>query len=668
MSVSTMKKLTVITPAVETDRMIRRLLRLRCVQVSERAPNGTDGQQPALSPVVCDGEKLRLEKRVAQIRDAIAVLDPYDVKPRPWNKGGISADYDSFLSSGRYDAAYETVCQALDMTAELDAMTSELAGLADKRARLAPWLSDPNPLDVQETKTGVLFRGCFPPHTDELGLDGLLTDISCAFAVISGDETGVYVTALCLRDVYPEVMSRFTSVGMTPVTLSDMGLDGTCDEADRLLAEKQAALNIRHQLSVDKLKKLGESLTDVRILYDVDNTSLLALEQKSRLSASSLCTVLEGWVPEDKATCVSAALDRLDCAYDMTDPAPDDIPPVLLKNNGYASNFEWVVGMYSYPKYGTYDPTFVMSIFYFLIFGLMFADVGYGLVLVIGGLLGPVFLHLKPSMKRSFNMFGYCGISSMIMGVLFGGWFGDLPYALMTNFLGLYETTEAAKEAVPFFNGLWINPIDDPMTFLVISLGMGGIHLIGGMVVKFCLLCKQKKVFAAIFDIGSWWVIFAGIGVLALVDKKAGLITLGVGVAMVVLTAGREAKNPLMKLAKGLLGLYDIVNYASDLLSYSRILALGLASAVIAQVFNLLATMGGTGVVGIILFIVVIIIGHLLNLAINVLGSFVHTSRLQYLEFFGKFFEEGGTGFVPCVPSDEYSTVETPVDGNNPSA
>jgi V/A-type H+-transporting ATPase subunit I len=316
-----------------------------------------------------------------------------------------------------------------------------------------------------------------------------------------------------------------------------------------------------------------------------------------------------------------------------------------------------------------------MSIFYFVIFGLMFADVGYGVLLVLIGFLAPKLLRMKQGMTRMLNMFAYCGISCALCGFIFGGWFGDLPYALMTSFGG-YPSAEAAKEAFPIFNGLVVtlggnpvslNPLDNPMAFLVISLAMGAVHLIAGMAVKFCLLCKQGDVFAAVFDIGSYWILFGGIG-LAFVHSTAGLIAIGVAVLMIVATHGRDQKNPIMKLLMGLKGLYDLISYASDLLSYSRILALGLASAVMAQVFNLLATMGGPTPAGIIMFVPILLIGHVLNMAINLLGAFVHTSRLQYLEFFGKFFEDGGVAFAPALPSDTYSTVESDTSDEDAAA
>jgi V/A-type H+-transporting ATPase subunit I len=187
------------------------------------------------------------------------------------------------------------------------------------------------------------------------------------------------------------------------------------------------------------------------------------------------------------------------------------------------------------------------------------------------------------------------------------------------------------------------------------------------MALKFVLLCKQGDVFAAVFDIGSYWILFEGIG-LAFVHSTAGLIAIGTAVVMIVATHGRDQKNPVMKVLMGLKGLYDLISYASDLLSYSRILALGLASAVMAQVFNLLATMGGPTPAGIIMFVPILLIGHVLNMAINLLGAFVHTSRLQYLEFFGKFFEDGGVAFAPALPSDTYSTVESDTSDEDAAA
>ena len=178
------------------------------------------------------------------------------------------------------------------------------------------------------------------------------------------------------------------------------------------------------------------------------------------------------------------------------------------------------------------------------------------------------------------------------------------------------------------------------------------------MAVKFYLLCRQGDILSAVFDIGSYWILFGGIG-LIFVDSTIGLVVTLVGVAMIVLTQGRHKKNIFAKFVFGLKGLYDLISYASDLLSYCRILALGLAAGVMAQVFNLLATLGGVSVGGFLMLIAIMLVGHGLNIAINLLGAFVHTCRLQYLEFFSRFYEDGGVPFDPAVPCEKYSTAET---------
>ena len=500
-------------------------------------------------------------------------------------------------------------------------------------------------------------------------MDDALADLHAGVEEVGRDEDALYVSVLTMKEDADAVSRALTGLGFLRVTFKGLP-DEAAPAAENLrLCQKELdERDISLQIITDTLRRLSEKLPELQVLYDLESTTLTAAREKQKLATTEECVVLEGWVPAEREGKVAAALDKLPCAYGMEEPAEGEEPPVLLKNNAFSANFEWVVGMYSYPKYGTFDPTTVMSIFYFLIFGLMFADVGYGILVTLIGFLAPKILRMKPSMTRMLNMFAYCGIACAVCGFIFGGWFGDLPYALMTSFGG-YESTEAAKEAFPLFNGLVVtfggepvslNPLDNPMAFLIISLAMGAVHLIAGMAVKFVLLCKQGDVFAAIFDIGAYWILFAGLA-LIFVSPNVGWIVLGVGALMIVATYGRAQKNFLMRIAMGFKGLYDLINYASDLLSYCRILALGLASAVMAQVFNLLATMGGPTPVGFVLLVAVLLIGHVLNIAINLLGAFVHTSRLQYLEFFGKFFEDGGVGFAPATPSEEYSTAEADI-------
>ena len=663
-----MKKLTVLAPERDADRLVRRLMRLRCAELST-VPLGDLPDGGTLLRYDCDTARAEAERRVAAVTSAMPLLDAYTVKAKPWNKKPIAITAEEFRESGRFDAARETVAEVLALGERRVTEQNEYNRLNGLSRALTPWLEYPQPLTGENTALTEVWLGTLPPKTLISTVDDALADLHAGVEEVGRDEDALYVSVLTMKEDADAVSRALTGLGFLRVTFKGLP-DEAAPAAENLrLCQKELdERDISLQIVTDTLRRLSEKLPELQVLYDLESTTLTAAREKQKLATTEECVVLEGWVPAEREGKVAAALDKLPCAYGMEEPAEGEEPPVLLKNNAFSANFEWVVGMYSYPKYGTFDPTTVMSIFYFLIFGLMFADVGYGILVTLIGFLAPKILRMKPSMTRMLNMFAYCGIACAVCGFIFGGWFGDLPYALMTSFGG-YESTEAAKEAFPLFNGLVVtlggepvslNPLDNPMAFLIISLAMGAVHLIAGMAVKFVLLCKQGDVFAAIFDIGAYWILFAGLA-LIFVSPNVGWIVLGVGALMIVATYGRAQKNFLMRIAMGFKGLYDLINYASDLLSYCRILALGLASAVMAQVFNLLATMGGPTPVGFVLLVAVLLIGHVLNIAINLLGAFVHTSRLQYLEFFGKFFEDGGVGFAPATPSEEYSTAEADI-------
>ena len=664
MSVTVMKKLTVLASLRDADRLVRRLIRLRCVDMSavslDDLPDGG-----TLVRYDSDAARAEAERRCADVSAALALLDGYAVKEKPRSRP-IEASAEDFHASGRFEAARAVVQETLQIRDSQTACHNERNRLEALCRSLTPWLEYAASPEGEETALCEVWLGTFPAATLISDADEALADLHAGVEEVGRDENALYAAVLLMKSEADAVAQALAGRGFSRTSLKGLPGGETAGENYKLCQKGLSDIENQLQSLRDRMYCLAEEISEIKVLYDVEMTTLAAARQKQKLASTEQCAVLEGWVPAEREAKVAAALDRLPCAYGMEDPTPEDNPPVLLKNNGFASNFEWVVGMYSYPKYGTYDPTFIMSIYYFVIFGLMFADVGYGLLLTLGGFLAPRLMkNPSPGMKRAMTMFGYCGISCTLLGAVFGGWFGDLPYALMTAFMG-YESAEAAQAAVPFFNGVTLtlggepvslNPLVNPIPFLVISLAMGLIHIVGGMALKFYVLCREGKPFSAIFDIGSYWILFAGIGVVFL-HKTVGLGLIIAGVALIVLTYGRAKKGIFAKFIFGLKGLYDLISYASDLLSYSRILALGLAAGVMAQVFNLLGTLLGATLPGIILMLVVLPIGHGLNIAINVLGSFVHTCRLQYLEFFSKFYEDGGTPFDPAVPSDKFSTAE----------
>ena len=651
MSVSQMKKLTVVARKDAADTIVRRLMRLRAVSLSP--PSEADSA--LVESFAPNTDVTAAAAKVARIEAVLPVLNRKSKRKKPLFGGQTQVSLEDFRDEGRYETAWKVVEEAEKILEEKQRLLGVIESACTSMRSFEPYLDLEFPLNFSGTDKAAYILGSLPAGTKIDRVEDALEGMAAEAEVMSEDSTGLYICLIAHRAEEENALRALAGLGFLRATLplSPKTVKTLFDESRR---ERLQTENMLEKLET-RLAVLAERLTDLEILYDIERTTLLAEENKRELHMTDQCVLLCGWCPAKAEERITELLEDHGAAYRFENPAEGEEAPILLANRGFAKNFEWVLGMYAYPKYGSFDPTFIMSIFYFLIFGLMFADAGYGLVLTLACFGIVRWCHPREGMKRFLLMFGYCGISCIIFGVLFGSYFGNFPLAFMENVLGTPVNrlpnlsllpTEAANLAVLF------DPLQNPMAFLVVSLAMGALHLLAGMAVQAFILCKKGKWLDALFDIATYWLLFAGIGVI-FVHKTAGIVLTLCGVASIIATQGRHKKGIPMKIAGGFLGIYNLINYASDLLSYSRVLALGLAAGVIGQVVNILATLKGASFIGILLMIVVFCVGHLLNLVINVLGTFVHTSRLQYIEFFNKFYEEGGTPFKPMTPSDRYT-------------
>ena len=337
--------------------------------------------------------------------------------------------------------------------------------------------------------------------------------------------------------------------------------------------------------------------------------------------------------------------------------------PVLLKNNKFSDSVEGILSSYGLPSKGEVDPTFFMSIFYVFLFGMMLSDAAYGAIIAIGcGVALLKFPRMEEGLRKTLKLFFWCGISTVFWGIMFGSYFGDLINVVSRNWLG-HEVSIPA---------VWFAPLDDPMRLLIYSLLFGIIHMFIGLGLKGYMLLKGKDIVSFVSDVLSWYLLLVGLILILLPSSifesisnmtftfpealnQAAIIMAIVGAVIILVMSGRRKKKKIgMRLAIGLYDLYGITSWLSDLLSYSRLLALGLATGVIAQVINQMGSMFGTGVLGTIIFIVVFLVGTVLNLAINLLGAYVHSNRLEFVEFFNKFYDGGGKPFQPFKAVTKY--------------
>lgn len=673
MSVSSMKKLTVLASRDDADSIVQRLMNLRCVELRPVK----DLQNAALVRMESDSRHRQTEERLTQIRRAMPILAKYSTRKKRLGRFLHSVNREEFIKAGKDRVAWDAVEDTLRVSAAIEDATVARTKAKNLLDSLAPWLEYDAPLSCSGTKTSVLLLGSCGEGVKEEVLLPAIEQAGAYAEIVSKDEKSIYLALLCHRDQTEMLARTLAEYGFVKASFdgTDTTAQMAADEAERAILAAEAELLRCEEL----LREYAAFLDEIEILCDIEATNLEIYRQKRKLAATRNCMILTGWVPAHMQERVAEALSAFECACEMADPTEDDDPPVLLRNNRFASSFEWVIGMYSYPKYGTYDPTLVMSIFYFLVFGLMFADVGYGLLLTIACFGGIRLLNPKAGLRRMMAMFGYCGISCMLMGVLFGGWFGNLPTAIMNSFIyhaeGVAETTPLGSF---FANGLLFNPVNSSTAFLVLALAFGEIHLIAGMAIGMIQTWKSGQRLDAICSTVPYWILFVGLDMMApsavvgmlvsdtstlsptLLQTLSTLSSVGLyvffgGMASILLFKGLAKKSFTGWLVSGLGGLYSLISYASDLLSYSRILALGLVASVIAQVVNMLTGVGATGALGFVAMLIVMIFGHVLNLALNLLGTFVHAARLQYIEFFGKFYEDGGDQFDPVLPAEEYS-------------
>ena len=643
--IARMKKLTLACLKSDADKLCRELTWLEAVECKEH-----DGELPCgvIRDADCQKELSALEQSAQQLSSAIDILSPYgEGKKKVFYRSFTKSEFEA-LSEGaeKAKAIAET---AVNTAKEISVVKGKINKAESDIASLIPFEKYDEPLAFDGTRSVSVVKGTFPKLTkmsqvrqklDEAGFDYELEELGQF-----GDF--IYVYTVIHKDASEEYLKTINYEGFSRVILPGFE-DTPAKEIQKLRETIENYQNENLKLS-DKLKELAVNLGTLKEAYDYEASRVESCKIKQYLVSTQSACILSGWVPEGMEKTLCAKLDELECAYKLEEPAENDKVPVKLENNRFASPFESVLGLYSYPDYRGIDPTFVMSIFYFIIFGLIMQDFIYGLILTFGCKAMIKLMHVKKGtgLHKMLNMFSICGISTMVCGILFGGYMGDLPSAIATKMFGMESFPELAVA---------LNPVTNPMPYLVISMVMGALHLIAGMLMKAYMLIKRGHPLDALFDIGLWLVLFAGIG-LFLIAPGVGKWVAIAGVAGLILTQGRKEKNPIMKLLKGIMSLYDIVSYVSDLLSYSRIMALGLSGAIIGQVVNIIGTLGGASVVGFIVLILALVLGHTLNLALSVLGAFVHTARLQYIEFLGKFFEDGGEEYKPSKIKTKYTDI-----------
>ena len=631
-----MKHLRLLGMESEREALLKAMQDMECVEISS-----IDGSEEALKSGFAkpdDKALMSAQEASRAYRTALASLDRF----APEKKGmfrkrqGVSrAAFFSAESEENARTAAETINKDTRRLGEIESERTKNEAL---RATLAPWLTVDAPLGGADGALAVFFGTAGLNVTDDAlkaladSLDGLLT-----WQQASSDRSLRYLLVMCHGSVKERALSALRDLGFS--TVSFRGMTGTAKENDKALAENLAALEKERQEIEQRIAGLGGKREALLEASDRAAIALRREEAKSRLVGTDKVFLLEGWLPADRCAEIEKTLKPFTCAIETREPTEDEYPqvPVQLKNSKLTRPLNMVTEMYSLPAYGTLDPNPLMAPFFILFYGIMMADMGYGLLMMIASVIISKKYRPKGTSGELFSLLGLCGISTFIMGALTGGFFGDF----------LTQLVAIVSPGTVFALPKLFDPLDDLTMILIGSMALGMVQIVTGMAISLIEKCKRKKFLDAFFEEITWWIVFVGIALLAL---GKGAAVLYVGCALVLLGPIVQGKG-WGKLTGVFGSLYNhVTGYFGDILSYTRLMALMLAGSVIAQVFNMLAAMPGN----VIAFIIISMLGNAMNFGLNLLGCYVHDLRLQCLEFFNKFYVDGGKPFRPMTLDTEY--------------
>jgi len=652
MAIVNMSKFSVICLNSQKTHFLKDLMELGVAEINAQDDKMTDDSIPEGTFISNNSAEVsRLDAKIASLDSTLEVLEKYDERKKALFKTRKEITAEEFQNKvdsyeKDVDGIIESTSSAIKRIADYKNEINKLELLIKG---LEPWKELDVPLNKTETKNSYIFMGMVPIKSN---ISSVLNQVlekapSSVIQQIGSDKIQIYLFIICLKAEKLDALEALREFGFTLVSLEEN--KGTA--AESIDAYKKRIEVLKEQIPADEKLLAGYSarIPDIECVYD----DILIRRDRAKAVGDMINTKkvfsMDGWIPTDKTDEISKLFNKYECYYEISESIKSEETPILLKNNKFATPFEAVTEMYSLPLATEVDPTPLLAPFYFIFFGMMLSDAAYGIILALGCFIVMKKFKLEGIMKKMISLFFLCGISTFFWGAIFGGWFGDFIPVFTKTFLG--------KEIV--LNPIWFDPLQEPMKLLIFSLILGAIHLFVGMGVQGYMLIKDGKPWDALFDIGLWYLLLIGLvlfgigGSLTQVVSSIGKWMSIVGAIGIVFTGGRNKKG-FGKITGGLGSLYGVTGYLSDVLSYSRLLGLGLATGVVAKVVNILGSLAGNGIVGFVIFLIVFLIGNVFNIAINALGAYVHSCRLQYVEFLGKFYTGGGKPYNPFIGKTKF--------------
>ncbi|HWQ29695.1 MAG TPA: V-type ATP synthase subunit I, partial [Negativicutes bacterium] len=636
MAIVKMKKVTMIALQSEKKDIIDRLQKFGKLQVlnleEQFGEQGFEELQPD-----SDNEAVgRLEAKLSQVKFSLDFLGKYNKSKKGMFAPKIQVDdskrAEYISNEEKLSGIYEN-CRAIDSKfTELKSVDTKLHNTI---AQLTPWLPlDMNIEDIGNTQNTSSIIGFIPTkYVEEFNASVQNESLEAYVEKVSEEKENSYMYVVYHHVCEEKMLQLLKQFGWTKVSFSEF--TGTPKANIGKLNQSVKELEDKRSELTKQAEGLVSEIGFLEILFDLFSVEKDKSSVVRDFGKTEKTFMLHGWVPEKASDELVRIMDSITERYTVQfeEPSDEDDIPVLLENPKIVQPFEMITELYSLPNARGFDSNTIMTPFFILFFGMMITDAAYGAFMA--AVCGFILWKYKPTggMKKFMGIMFFGGLSSIFWGIVFGGYFGNL---------------------LPI-SAAWFNPLEEPLKMLIFCLVLGVIHLYTGYIIKAYMNIRSGHIMDAIYDQVFWLMLLTGLMFLAL----PSLATIGkymaiIGAVGTVLFNARSEKNFIKRILNGILALYGVSGFLGDVLSYSRLFALCLATGVIAMVFNAMAAMMGGSIIGKLIMVIFLVIAHVFNTALGILGAYVHTSRLQYVEFFGKFYEGEGKAFNPLKIKTKY--------------
>ena len=645
MAIVKMNKFTLLAFESKKDALLERLQGFSSAEFIDLQDENLQEKNEILKGLtkdVVDSDITKWEDQLSKVKFALQFLQDYVpkqsmIKSLRTEKLSLSlSELENKVRLSKWEDIYEKVKSKDDELTKLENEKTKLQGIVQS---LQPYENFDAPLgSLKGLEETVYFLGSVANQYEE-AVKSELND--CYVEIVSNNNQDTYLFALCNKDNAENATEKLRGFGFTPFKTEE-------EEAPlKLIHEYNERISLIESdkfIIKEELAGYDDELKKLQLAYDYYNNIVGRKTAATKFLKTESVSLIQGWVPvkhNEKFTKIAKEVLGQDYYLNFEEVKEEEIDdvPIALENNDLNAAFEDVTSMYALPKYNEVDPTPVVAPFYLIFFGMMVADMGYGLLMLIGTIFALKFFKFDDGMKKMVKFFHYLSYPTIAFGAIYGSFFGDL----FPNLPRLLNTST------------------DVMSILVLSVVFGAIQIFFGLGMKAYVLCKLGRPLDALMDAGSWALTLISLGVMAagiFLDmptvKTIGIVGSIIGALAIVLTQGRMMKSTGGKIGQGLYELYNITGYVGDLVSYTRLMAIGLSGGSIAGAVNMIMGMVPGAIGAFLVGPLIFIIFQTVNLLLSLLSGYVHTLRLTYVEYFGKFYDGGGKAFKPFETQNEY--------------